>query len=208
MNNRAKGDRYYGKKAERYETRRKKQAWWHVEQNEMRDLLSGLPNGLSVIDIPFGTGRFVPYYLEKNFKVAGLDASQDMIESARNILGDDIDRCETRVGSAMDLPYEDNEFDLLVSTRFLRDIIVFGDAKRALNEFVRVTRQFLIIQLGEAISGGRTPSDDETWGSSMSSEANEALLKDVGLEILDKRLVKNDAEENSHIHHVLCRKMT
>ena len=54
----AKGDRYYGHSATRYEKKRKKQDWWHVEQAEMEDLLATLPDGLSVVDIPFGTGTF------------------------------------------------------------------------------------------------------------------------------------------------------
>ena len=205
--NRAKGDRYYGKKARRYEIRRKKQDWWTVEQTEMQSLLHGLHNGLNVVDIPFGTGRFVPYYLEKNFRVSGLDASKDMLATAADILGDDYAKCSAIVGSAMSLPYEDNEFDLLVSTRFLRDIIPFADAKCALAEFVRVTKSTLVLQIGEAISGGRVPEGGETWHSSMSGEMNERLLAEFGLEIVEKRLVKSDPEENSNIHHALCRKM-
>ncbi len=203
----AKGDRYYGSKASRYERKRRKQDWWHVEQDEMQVLLSKLPDGLSVVDIPFGTGRFVPYYLEKDFKVHGLDASGDMIEAARQEIGADFDKCDAIVGSAMDLPYEDGQFDLVVSTRFLRDIILFKDAKTALSEFIRVSKKYLIIQLGEAISDGRQVADDETWHSTMSAEMNLAILAEHGLDVLDRRLVKKDPDENSRIHHILCQKL-
>ena len=202
----AKGDRYYGNTAERYEKKRKKQDWWHVEQTEMEALLATLPDELSVVDIPFGTGRFVPYYLAKGFKVAGLDVSHEMLASAKTSLGADYDSCTAITGSAMSLPYADDQFDLLVSARFLRDIILFGDAKKALSEFVRVTKSHLIIQLGEAIDGGRTPDDDETWHSTMSSKMNQDLLGEYGLEIVEKRLVKADPDQNSLIHHLLCRK--
>lgn len=206
-NSYAKGDRYYGNAAARYEKKRKKQDWWHVEQTEMQALLAELPDGLSVVDIPFGTGRFVPYYLAKNFKVAGLDASHEMLASAKASLGEDYDRCTAITGSAMNLPYADGQFDMLVSTRFLRDIILFADAKKALAEFVRVAKTHLIIQIGEAIEGGRVPDEDETWHSSMSAEMNRELLAANGLEIVSKRLVKSDPEDNSAIHHILCRKV-
>lgn len=203
----AKGDRYYGKTALRYEKKRKKQDWWHVEQTEMESLLGSLPDGLTVVDVPFGTGRFVPFYLAKGFKVSGLDASHEMLVSAKDALGADYDACTAITGSAMDLPYADGQFDLMVSTRFLRDIILFGDAKKALSEFIRVSSRHVIIQLGEAITGGRMPDDTETWHSVMSPEMIEETLKGHGLEILEKRLVKHDPEENSRIHHILTRKL-
>ena len=83
---RPKGDRYYKEIASKYEEKRKKQAWWHVEQDQMAQLLDQLPDGMSVVDIPFGTGRFVPMYRKKGFEIAGLDASEDMISTAQKIL--------------------------------------------------------------------------------------------------------------------------
>jgi len=203
----AKGDRYYGNTASRYEKKRKKQDWWHVEQTEMESLLETLPDGLKVVDVPFGTGRFVPFYLAKGFKVSGLDASHEMLASAKDALGADYDSCTAITGSAMDLPYDDGQFDLMVSTRFLRDIILFGDAKKALSEFIRVSSGYLIIQLGEAITGGRIPDDTETWHSVMSPQMIEETLNAHGLEIVEKRLVKSNPDENSQIHHILCRKI-
>ena len=80
---RPKGDTYYKDIASKYEKKRTKQAWWHVEQEQMSQLLDQLPDGMSVVDIPFGTGRFVPMYRKKGFKIAGLDASEDMISTAQ-----------------------------------------------------------------------------------------------------------------------------
>ena len=147
----------------------------------------------------------MPYYLKKKFKVSGLDASHEMLAAAKSVLGESYDACTAITGNAMNLPYADGQFDLLVSTRFLRDIIHFGDAKVALAEFVRVAGPHLILQLGEAIEGGRMPDDNETWHSSMSPKMVEQILTDHGLEIVEKRLVKEDTDENSRIHHILCR---
>ena len=97
---RPKGDTYYKEIASKYEEKRKKQAWWHVEQDQMAQLLDQLPDGMLVVDIPFGTGRFVPMYRKKGFEISGLDASEDMISTAQKILGSDFDGIDARVGDA------------------------------------------------------------------------------------------------------------
>ena len=74
-----KGDTYYGKVAANYQKRREKQPWWQVEQDEMERLLDKLPREVSVLDVPFGTGRFVPFYLDRNYSISGLEISEAMI---------------------------------------------------------------------------------------------------------------------------------
>lgn len=203
-----KGDRYYGKTARNYEIRRARQPWWHVENTEMEALLDTLPRNLRVVDVPFGTGRFVPMYLERGYQIHGLDASQAMIAQAGEILGDAFKKCTTTTGTATALPYEDAEFDLVVSTRFLRDIIVFKDAKQALAEFARVTKTYAIVQLGQTTElKGTRPRAGEAMGSKMSAKQIENLLSSTGFDIVEKRLVKSDEAENSEIYHILCKKV-
>ncbi len=201
-----KGDTYYDRRAQNYDKRRSRQEWWHVEQREMKSLLESLPRGLKVVDVPFGTGRFVPYYAELGYDIYGLDASDHMIDAARAPLGELFNACTTAVGDAAELPFEDGAFDLLVSTRFLRDIIVFSHARRVLAEFARVTSKYAIIQLGNTIQGHETPADDEIMSSKMSMEAVDDLLTANGLIPAERRLVKSDDGPEGEIHHVLCRK--
>lgn len=202
-----KGDTYYGRRARNYEVRRSRQDWWHVEQEAMQALLAKLPDGLSVVDIPFGTGRFVNFYREKNFSIAGLDASSDMIAQAKEILGDTMTGVDARVGISTELPFENGEFDLLVSTRFLRDIIPFRDAEKSLEEFARVTKSFAIIQLGITTNArGRTPKPNEPMGSDLSLRQVTNLLDAVGFKIEDQKLVKEDPNDNSEIYHFFCKK--
>lgn len=203
-----KGDTYYGRKARNYEVRRTKQAWWHVEQEEMNILLNKLPSALRVLDVPFGTGRFANMYLKRGYQVHGLDSSAAMIAQAGEILGDKISRCSIKVGTAMELPFEDGEFDLVVSTRFLRDIIVFRDAKQALKEFARVTNKYAIVQLGQTtLSKGKTPLANDAMGSNLTEKQMDNLLKASGFKAIERRLVKADEEENSEIFHILCEKL-
>lgn len=206
----AKGDSYYGKVAANYQKRRSKQGWWSVEQEEMRSLLKTLPRDLSVLDVPFGTGRFVPYYHEQGFKIIGLDASGDMIETAKAELGDAFEGCKTAVGSAMDLPYPDESFDLVSSVRFVRDIIVKPDGLKAMSEFARVSRKYLIIQLGEHTGKGANDvaklDDAIPLHSQLTAKGNEKMLKDLGLKITDKRLVKSDPDDESTVYHFMLEK--
>ncbi len=203
-----KGDRYYGKTAKNYETIRTKQGWWGVEQKEMQSLLDELPKGLSVVDIPFGTGRFVPYYLERGYKVFGLDSSDEMMAQAHEILGDKMKGVGTFRGFSTDLPFEDGQFDLLVSTRFLRDIITFGDAKKTLAEFARVTKSYAILQIGVRLEEPfRTPGDDEKMGSEMSLVQTSQLLESYGFLIKDSRFVKGVGDKSSEIRHFLCERI-
>jgi len=201
---RPKGNSYYNKRAETYEKRRRKQPWWQVEQDQMAELLAGLPDGLSVVDIPFGTGRFVADYLGKDFKVSGLDASDHMLAAAKDALGDDYERCTCVVGDAADLPYEDGQFDLLVSTRFLRDIVTFAQAKNMLAEFARVTNRFAILQLGHSFPKLGYPDDDDVMAGRMTEAQVIALLAKHGLDAKEWRLVKDDGE--GKISHILCEK--
>ena len=203
---RPKGDRYYDNVALRYERKRKKQEWWHVEQKEMESLLDLLPKGLKVVDIPFGTGRFVPFYAERGYKISGLDASDHMLNAAKEALGELYDQCDCVTGSAAKLPYKDKEFDLVVSTRFLRDIVTFGDAKKMLAEMARVSSKYAILQLGENPDGHIMPTDDDVMGSDMKRQSVDALLKKHGFKVMERRLVLQNAEVGA-IHHILCKKI-
>jgi ubiquinone/menaquinone biosynthesis C-methylase UbiE len=202
-----KGDRYYDGTAKKYERKRLKQDWWHVEQKEMQSLLAGLPDNLTVVDIPFGTGRFVPYYVEKGYKIAGLDASGDMISTAKSILGDAFKGVDARVGDAAALPFGNEEFDLLVSTRFLRDIVTYSVAKDVLKEFSRITKKYAIIQLGQNFESGFAPNENSTMGGSLSEKAIHKLLLDNKFKVIEKRLVHSLEQDNSEIYHYLCEKI-
>lgn len=202
----AKGDSYYKGVAKNYEKRRSTQEYWQVEQTEMRALLEGLPRGLKVVDIPFGTGRFVPFYAEFGYSISGLDASNDMIAAATETLGPLMDRCTCVVGDAADLPFEDGAFDLVVSTRFLRDVVPFGAAKKMIAEMSRVTSRYAILQLGNSFGDDTTPNDKDVMAGNLSRDSVDMLLLDYNFEVLERRLVREN-QRGGEIHHILCRKL-
>lgn len=200
-----KGDSYYGKAAANYEARRIKQAWWHEEHKQLEKCLEELPSEQDVLDVPFGTGRFLPLYSHRKHRVTGLDSSSDMIGEARKLRGTEISNCDMRVGSAMQLPFGDSRFDILISVRFLSEIVTFADAKKALKEFSRVSRSWAILQLSETSEGnGRLPDEEAAMRDLMQPSQVDTLLTNHGFRPLKRFLVREDGDGISRINHILC----
>ena len=141
------GDTYYRQRAEEYLSVRINKDYWHLEQEVVRGLLAELPDRLSVLDVPFGTGRFVPYYLEKRMKIYGLDSSKDMFKAAHCELKTAYAKCNLELGNAENLPYESGLFDLVVCFRFLSHVVSVNQARVILTELNRVTNSKAILQL-------------------------------------------------------------
>jgi len=78
--------------------------------------------------------------------VFGVDISKDMLVVAKKYLGDAYNRCNIKVGSAEQLPFENNSFDLIVSCRFFT-LIPMDLAKRVLSEFYRVSKSKIILNI-------------------------------------------------------------
>jgi SAM-dependent methyltransferase len=180
------GDSYYGDRAENYLATRLKQEYWHQEQEVFKEILSEFPSERRVLDVPFGTGRFVPFYLEKQMEIHGLDSSQDMVEVARRDLGADFAHCKVEIADAMALPYEDEYFDMLVSFRFLSHIVSAVQARLILREFHRVCREHLIVQLRVRRDDAPPidpPKDGETLGDRLTYDQLEKELLNAGFRI-------------------------
>ena len=141
------GDRYYGGKAGGYDEDRIDSPAWQWEDRVVADHLAGVAPGLRVVDVPFGTGRFVPHYVRAGCEVVGVDASADMLEGARRAHGAALDGMDLRVGDATALPLPDGDVDLAVCFRFLPGIVTAAQATATLRELARVTRGEALILL-------------------------------------------------------------
>ena len=180
------GDTYYGKCAENYLTKRLQQDYWHLEQETVQEIIAGYPREIRVLDVPFGTGRFVPYYLEKSMDIHGLDASEDMVGVARRELGEDFSKCTIEIGDAAKLPYEDAAFDVVLSFRFLSHVVSARQAKTILREFKRVCRSDLLIQLRvrrDDVPPGEPPKHDQSFGDRLTHEQIREEFDAVGFRI-------------------------
>jgi ubiquinone/menaquinone biosynthesis C-methylase UbiE len=186
------GNYYYGQTAEDYERVRTKQDWWHIENQVVSELLEDIPRGSSILDVPFGTGRFLPLYAQRQMKVTGLDISYAMLATAQRLREDLVRQCKLDVGDARSLPYGDGSFDVVLSFRFLDGIITFKDQKKVLSELVRVSRKYLILEVFSVPNGEdmklmmESLKDSEPVNGRLSELERKKLLESFGIRILKR----------------------
>jgi ubiquinone/menaquinone biosynthesis C-methylase UbiE len=142
---------YEAGNAQAYDDRRKGRDVFQWEERIVGELLSSLPKGSTVLDVPVGTGRFIPIYLEIGLTVTGLDLSDDMLAEAARTFEPSAQQVALRRGSATELPFPDQQFDALVSFRFLPGKLTLRQTRRALREYARVTRGnvYVLLKVGE-----------------------------------------------------------
>ena len=210
-------DAYYGDKAAMYVEKRLKEEKWHREQSIIWDLLNDVPDGSSVLDVPFGTGRFVEMYLQKGMSVHGLDISKDMLAAARQALGEDCHKCELHLGSADALPFDDDRFDLTVCCRFL-GLIPFRMATKVLSELHRVSKSRVILYMNVRkdvfdwsrlvervlVGLGSAPRYFKTLSGNIDEDRFLGMLKETGFHVQDKRVIRDDPK-NTYLFYVLSK---
>ena len=100
----------------------------------------------SVLDIGCGSGNHLLLASRLGMDITGIDASPYMISLAKTRLGD---KCELKKVNAIDIPYEDNEFDLV----FLINTLEFLDNPlKVLEEAGRVAKRGIFIVTFNSIS--------------------------------------------------------
>lgn len=127
-------------RADQYEARASARRLWDVENKAVAGLLLSVERGKSVLDIPVGTGRFLPIYAELGLDVTGFDASPNMLKWAK-------DRgagARLEVASVFEIPADDGAFDVTVCVRLMH-LIDHSDFVLALREIQRVTRERIIL---------------------------------------------------------------
>jgi ubiquinone/menaquinone biosynthesis C-methylase UbiE len=199
-------DHYHGDVARGYLQKRLKQEYWHREQEVVREMLQPMANGLQVLDVPVGTGRFVEMYLEKGMHVSGIDISRDMLDAAKQALGPLYDQCEMLQGSADELPYADNRFDLVVCFRFF-GLIPLGMSKKVLAEIRRVCKGQVIIRVPvRKATAPRLPpaGESERVQGRLYEPEILALFAAYGLRPVDQRTI-NEREHVAFVVYLLQR---
>lgn len=99
-----------------------------------------------VLDVGCGTGNHLLLLNKWGLDIAGMDASPYMIDMARKRLGN---RCTLKTGMAEDLPFDDNEFDLVT---LINTLEFLDDPLEALREAGRVARRKVFITVINAFS--------------------------------------------------------
>lgn len=105
----------------------------------------GLSDDCSILDIGCAKGFLLHDFLEEmpGVTVTGLDISDYALSEATELVKPYI--C---LGNAMDLPFPDNSFDLVVSINSLHNILNRNETVQALREIERVSRRHKFVRLG------------------------------------------------------------
>jgi ubiquinone/menaquinone biosynthesis C-methylase UbiE len=121
-----------------------------IEQN-LGELLEGIPQGAQVLDVGCGGGHALELLAQRrpDLDLHGIDLSPDQVARARGRLGD---RATVIEGSALKLPYASNRFDFVFSDASIKH---WPDPARGLRECVRVLRPGGSLVVTEADRGCR-----------------------------------------------------
>ena len=97
--------------------------------------------GMSILDVGCGTGSYLDFYKRYQCNLYGIDTSPAMMELAQQRLGD---AAELYLGSATEMPYPDQTFNLVVSMLVIHEIehsirlAVLDEIKRVLKPDGRI----------------------------------------------------------------------
>lgn len=139
--------RYKGTIAKNYLSKRVEEVKWQREQTIVKGLVDKyMKKGDLILDVPFGTGRFSKYYIDKGLVTYGLDISQDMLDEARKQLGSEATKVRLIKGDAENLSFSDNEVDFIICVRLL-NWVPLEVIDRFLSEFTRVAASKLILHI-------------------------------------------------------------
>jgi len=112
----------------------------------------GSVNGGKILDIACGAGQFIEVLdgsLGSFEHITGLDLSEEIMQETRQKF--DSDKFSFVTGSAMDLPFEPDSYDMVCMSKGLHHV---PDPAAALNEMLRVVKQNGYLVVSEMYSDG------------------------------------------------------
>lgn len=97
-------------------------------------------NGYKILDVGCGKGFMIYDFLRlyPQLKITGLDISEYAIKNAKKEV-----KHLLRTGNAINLPFDDNSFDLIISINTIHNLNK-ENLKKSLNEFLRVSKNTFI----------------------------------------------------------------
>lgn len=144
---------YEGTVAEIYDQHRQSSKKWQKEQRIIEELFRDFPDNLSVIDIPVGTGRFFDIYKQKDYKVTGVDISEDMLDKAKQHPCFTESKMRLSEGDIFNLEYPDNTFEISVCIRFL-NLVDENSVAKSIKELARVSNHCLVVGIRHVLTLG------------------------------------------------------
>ncbi len=134
--------KYVGEVAAGYDAKREGTDKHKVEQAAIEAMLSDLPKGDWILDVPCGTGRFFKFYHDRGFIFHGMDISADMLKIAASKVLDPM-KARFSQASVLALPLADKSVDAAVMCRLTRWLSP-EECQLAIKELQRVCRKKII----------------------------------------------------------------
>lgn len=202
------GDDYRSDKAGVYDATRTSSEFWKNEDRALQEFMDSVVDIKTVLDAPFGTGRFLKYYVDRDMEVTALDSSSDMLRFAAEKLPHEYKSVTEIVSLLSEVPLQDNAVDLVVSFRFLQWVVSYENALIALQELQRITNKYAIIELcvGRHLDGkGPKLYKNKTLWNRLNFKECCDLLNENGFNVENWREVADD-EENPGLTVFFCKK--
>ena len=150
----------------------------------LRRALRRFPDPGWVLDCPCGAGRLIPALSDLAEGVFAADLSVAMVREARAV-ADHAASHETRLAaaSAMQLPFADRRFDVVVCHRLLHHFPSAETRRSILGELARVARRGVVLSFWDAESrrGRRVVRASSTRRSAITAERLAEEARAVGL---------------------------
>ena len=132
--------------------------------------------GERMLDVGGGTGDYLQIFREKWCSVTGLTSSAEMLESVRKQMGEGV---ELLLGKAEDLPFSDDEFDIVAIINVLETAL---SPQKAIAEAIRVCRDRIFISfLNKYSFAGTQQRLKEIFGFSLTEKIRFIQLKLHGM---------------------------
>jgi len=114
---------------------------WMLEiQNLATDTLLQQKENQTILDVGGGHGQNIELLLEKGFEITVLGSAPICKGRIQNYI--DINTVSFKTGDILNLPFEDNSFDIVISYRMLTHI---KDWKQFIKELSRVSKKAVLI---------------------------------------------------------------
>ena len=121
------------------------------EEKIIKSWLADLPAQALVLDVPCGTGRFIPLLTSKGFRYTGADFSRAMIQEAKQMAGERPTVGFTNADVEF-LPFRSQAVDCVIIWRFLHHIGNPATRQAILREAARIARRKVLVSFHHPIS--------------------------------------------------------
>jgi ubiquinone/menaquinone biosynthesis C-methylase UbiE len=137
---------YKGDVAKFYNKNRSSSLKWKREQKIMERIISNFSPNRTILDLPIGTGRLIPFYKLWNHKAYGIDISKDMLKEVSKLESSKDTIIDLIEGNVEKIPLPNNSVDYVICLR-LFNLVGASTLEKGLKEFCRVSNNRIIFQV-------------------------------------------------------------